>query len=66
MKLLSEEKQVGDLVKRKSPLVQDQKTGIVLKKGTDVSLSRILIAFNDGTILWATDWNYWKIVKKSE
>ena len=63
MKLLSEEKQVGDLVKRKSPLVREQKTGIVLKKGTDVSLSRILIAFNDGTILWTNDGDYWKMVK---
>ena len=63
MKLLSEEKQVGDLVKRKHPLKAFQKTGIVLKKGSDVSLSRILIALNDGTILWATDWDYWKMVK---
>ena len=63
MKLLSEEKQVGDLVKRKSPLVREQKTGIVLKKGSDASPSRILIAINDGTVLWATDWNYWKMVK---
>ena len=59
MELIGQDKKVGDLVMHKSPLESERWVGIVLKKRGD----RIYVAHNNGSLLWANDWYYWKIAK---
>ena len=59
MELIGQDKKVGDLVIHTDSLESARGVGIVLKKRGD----RIYVAHNNGSLLWANDWYYWKIAK---